>query len=209
MRVLHVEDNPLDADLVSRALQRHPDRVALQHVTTLAEARELLQQPERFDLTLIDLRLPDGSGLDLLSEIRERELPLAVVMLTGSGDQRAAISALQSGADDYIPKDIEAFARLPATLSGAHKRFAESVNRRSRILRVLYAEHNPVDIDLTRRHIERYNPYIRLTVVPDALLALSHLPPDSHQPCDFDVVLMDYQLPGIDALDAVDRKSVV
>ena len=203
MRVLHVEDNPVDADLVARTLSTASTQITLEHVYTLAEARDLLNHVQRFDLALVDLKLPDGSGLDLLGEIRERELPLAVVMLTGSGDQRSAIAALQSGADDYMPKDIESFSRLPATLRSAHQRFTDNVHRRSRTLRVLYAEHSASDIDLTRRHLERYNPYIRLTVVPDTTLALSHLPPDRNSPSDFDVVLLDYRLPGLDALEAV------
>lgn len=203
MHILHIEDNTVDADLVARAFRRSSPETQVDTVSTLADARELLQRAERFDLVLIDLRLPDGGGLDLLSEIRERELPLAVIMLTGSGDQSSAIAALQSGADDYIPKDTEAFARLPAVAIATLKRFREHVKRGARTLRVLYAEHNTADIDLTQRHIARHTPYIRLTVVPDATLALSHLPPDSSHPCNFDVVLLDYRLPGINALDAV------
>ena len=203
MRILHVEDNAADADLVERAVVRSLPDSKIEHVTTLADARDYLQKPERFDLALIDLKLPDGSGLDLLGEIQDRELPFPVVMLTGAGDPNAAVAALHSGADDYVPKDAEAFAGLPATLSAARQRFVERSRRRSHTLRVLYAEHNQADVDLTRRHIARHTPYIRLTVVPDALLALSHLPPDNRQSCDYDVVLLDYRLPGIDALDAV------
>ena len=203
MRILHVEDNAVDADLVERALGRSLPDSQIEHVATLADARDYLQKPERFDLALIDLKLPDGSGLDLLGEIQDRGHPFPVVMLTGSGDQNAAIAALHSGADDYVSKDAEAFASLPATLSAARERFVERSHRRARRLHVLYAEHNEADVDLTRRHIARHTPYIRLTVVPDALLALSHLPPDDQHSCDYDVVLLDYRLPGIDALDAV------
>ncbi len=203
MRLLHVEDNQVDADLVSRALHSRISGVRIDHATTLNAARELLIRPERFDLALIDLRLPDGNGLELLNEIRGRDLPLAVVMLTGSGDHRAAIASLQSGADDYVPKAVEAYARLPATITGAQKRFSERISNRSRMLHVLYAEHNAVDIDLTQRHLARQAPYIRLTVVPDAVVALGHLPLDRAHQCDYDVLLLDYRLPGIDALDAV------
>jgi diguanylate cyclase (GGDEF)-like protein/PAS domain S-box-containing protein len=203
MRILHVEDSPVDADLVALALGRTAPEAQLELATSIAQARELLQRPERYDLALIDLRLPDGDGLDLLGEIREQGLALPVVMLTGSGDQRAAIAALQSGADDYVAKEVESYAGLAATISAARERFAERSRRRSGKLRVLYAEHDPADIDLTRRHLARYAPFIRLTVVPDAVVALSHLPPERHDPCDFDVLLLDYRLPGIDALDAV------
>jgi diguanylate cyclase (GGDEF)-like protein/PAS domain S-box-containing protein len=188
---------------VSRALQRDAPDFTVDAASTLQQARELLINYQRFDLALVDLRLPDGNGFELVSEIRERELPIAIVMLTGSGDQQAAIAALQSGADDYIPKGVDAYSRLPAILSSARHRFTERTRMRRRRLRVLYAEHDAADIDLTRRHLERSAPYIRLTVVPDAVIALSHLPLDRDQPCEFDVVLLDYRLPGIDALEAV------
>ena len=202
MRILHVEDNSTDADLVHRALARTAPQAHVEVATSLAEARELLLRADRFELALLDLQLPDGSGLDLLVEIRERRLPLAVVMLTGSGDQRTAIAALQAGADGYAAKEIETYAALWPSLEDARRRFEGRGRESGRILRVLYAEPNAVDLDLTRRHLARTAPHIRLTAVPDAVLALSHLPPDASQSCDFDVVLLDFRLPGMDALEA-------
>jgi diguanylate cyclase (GGDEF)-like protein/PAS domain S-box-containing protein len=203
MRVLHVEDNPVDADLTRRLLARLAPEISLEHVSGLAEARACLREPVRYDLALIDLRLMDGSGLELLAEIRERQLPLAVVMLTGSGDQDAAIAALQAGADDYLTKGDAALEHLPVTLRDAWKRFHEASARRAHTLRVLYAEHNDADIDLTRRHLARHAPHIRLTAVRDADQALARLPTDMRTPADYDVVLLDYRLPGMDALEAV------
>ncbi len=203
MRLLHVEDNVTDADIVAQALRRTAEGIHIDLVYTLDAARNHLTHAEQYDAALVDLQLPDGSGLDLLAEIRERQLPLPVVLLTGSGDQQAAITALQSGADDYIPKDIDAYAQLATTLSAACRRFAERRRTRPRTLHVLYAEHNAADIDLSRRHLAKHAPYIRLTVVPDAMVALSLLPLDPSQACDYDVLLLDYRLPGVDALDAV------
>ncbi len=203
MRVLHVEDNPVDADLARLLLARLAPDIAIDLVPSLSAARERLRQPDRYDLALIDLHLLDGSGLELLAEIRERQLSVAVVVLTGSGDQEAAIAALQGGADDYLVKSDAALKQLPATLRAAWARFHEDDARRSRSLRVLYAEHNQADVDLTRRHLERHAPHIRLTVVQDAELALAQLPTDAQTPADYDVVLLDYRLPGVDALEAV------
>ncbi len=203
MRVLHVEDNPVDADLTRRSLARQAPDIVLENATTLALAAQALQQPGGYDLALIDLKLPDGSGLELLMHIREQQLPIAVVMLTGSGDQDAVVVALQAGADDYLSKGLEVFERLPMTLRGAWKRFHAAKIRRAHPLRVLYAEHNWADVDLTRRHLARYAPYVRLTVVTDVVEALRLLPLDAATPAQFDVVLLDYRMPGIDALEAV------
>ncbi len=203
LRILHVEDSSVDADLVARALKRDAQGAVIDLAHTLDEARRCLQHPDRYQVALIDVQLPDGNGLELLSEIRDRELALAVVMLTGSGDQSAAIASLQSGADDYFTKDVEVYAQLAPALTAALARFNEGRRVRSGTLQVLYAEHNPFDIDLTRRHLARHAPHIRLSAVSDAQAALERLPRGPAQPCEYDVLLLDYRLPGLDALDAV------
>lgn len=203
MRVLHVEDNPTDADLTRCVLARRAPEIELDQVSDQTAARVRLQDAADFDLALVDLRLPDGSGLELLVWIREHRLPLAVVMLTGSGDQECAIAALQAGADDYLTKDAAALERLPITLRDAHKRFHDARIRHERPLRVLYAEHSAADIDLTRRHLARYAPHIRLSLATDVGEVLARLPSDPGTQADFDVVLLDYRLPGLDALEAV------
>ena len=202
MRVLHVEDNRLDADLIRRQLERLVPDILLEQVTSLAAARGHLQTPDNFDLVLIDLRMPDGSGLELLGEIRHRQLPLAVVVLTGSGDQEMAIAALKAGADDYLSKQAD-MSCLPATLQSAWQRYHQARRNRSHPLKVLYAEPNPADVELTRRHLARHAPHIQLTVVVDAAQVLKQLPIDVHGPVAFDLLLLDYRLPGMDALELI------
>ena len=203
MRVLYVEDNPLDADLSQRHLAAVASDIQLDQAANLAIARHRLEQPERYDLALVDLGLPDGSGLELLAEIRAGHLPLAVVMLTGSGDQASAIAALQAGADDYLTKGINALDKLPATLRDAWRRYHEAATRRDHPLRVLYAEHNPADIDLTQRHLAQHAPHIQLVVATDTDQALARLPDRPDQTLACDVLLLDYSLPGTGALEAV------
>lgn len=203
MRVLHVEDNRGDADLARRYLARQAPEIVVIGAASLAEAREHLDRPSAFDVILVDLNLPDGSGFELLNWIRQSALPLAVVMLTGSGDQQAAVATLQAGADDYLIKDATTLERLPATLRAACARFQTSRARCSHPLRVLYAERNATDVDLTRRHLARFAPHIRLTMADDAGQILRQLPTDAATPADFDVVLLDCRLPGLDALAVV------
>lgn len=203
MRVLHVEDNPVDADLTARALKRALPGLELVRVGTLAEARACIAGAAAFDAALVDLSLPDGSGFELLMWIRSRTLPIAVIMLTGSGDPQSAVSALQAGADDYLAKGGNSAEQLAATLNGACNRSRKSRLNRAHTLRVLYAERSEADIDLTRRHIARVAPHIELTVVDDAGRALDLLPGNNVERADFDVVLLDYSLPGLDALDVV------
>ncbi|QDZ28591.1 EAL domain-containing protein [Noviherbaspirillum sp. UKPF54] len=200
--ILYLEDNAVDADLARRALARQMPETAMDLAPTLAAALErLAAHPHRYDMVLSDLRLPDGSGMDLLGHIRERKLPIAVVILTGSGDQAAAIAALKAGADDYVVKRDDYCRRLIHTLPAALARFRRESARKAGPLRVLYAEHNIFDIDLCRRHFSAHAPHIRLQVVGNGTEVLDCLPENSVDAPPYDVVLLDYQLPGINALE--------
>ncbi len=205
MKLLYVEDNPVDVDLVRRALR---DRLSDWHLRVagdLAEARRLVASEGPWDLLLIDLGLPDGSGLDLVRELREQALPLALVALTGQGDQDLAVAALKAGANDYVVKTLSFGDRLPTTLLAAVQRFAEQQSLQQRGLRVLYAEPHAVDADLTRRHLERYAPHIRIERVADSVHLLARLPLRQSDACPFDVLLLDYRLHPDSGLDILKR----
>ncbi len=139
MQVLYVEDNVLDSDLVAREISRQPGQFALTTARTLQEARHILQKNRQFDLILVDLHLPDGNGLELLTEIRGAEMPTAVVILTSSGDEDSAVAALKAGANDYIIKRDNYISRLPEVLTNALARFHAEIDRKNRPLRVTFA----------------------------------------------------------------------
>ncbi|MCQ8103058.1 EAL domain-containing protein [Methylomonas sp. SURF-2] len=200
MKVLYIEDSASDADLTARALRKSAPGIELDIANTLAAGLARLAQQQGYDVVLSDLSLPDGSGLDALAYVREKQLPSAVVIVTGSGDQDAAIAALKAGADDYLVKREHYLSRLPAALEQVVARFREHVDRNRRILRVLQVEHNTFDSDLTRRHLAQHAPHIRLTLAVTADDAL-RLMGDAGKTTDFDVVLVDYRLPGMDGLE--------
>jgi two-component system response regulator PilR (NtrC family) len=103
-RALIVDDEPDIRELLEITLGRmNIDTTAAENVT---RARELLDR-ERFDLCLTDMRLPDGSGLDLVAHITE-ELPhLPVAVITAHGSMDTAISALKAGAFDFVQKPVD------------------------------------------------------------------------------------------------------
>ena len=140
MKLLYIEDSPTDADLTRRALERSAPEIELQVATTLNAGFALLELPLNFDILLIDLHLPDGSGFEVLNYVRERSLPLAMIILTSSGDQESAIAALKAGADDYVGKGSDYLDRLPDTLRTALNRFRDSSVRKNQILHVLFVE---------------------------------------------------------------------
>ena len=201
MRLLYVEDNPVDVDLVRRALRDRLSHWQVQVADDLAQARLRIASEAPFDLLLIDLGLPDGSGLDLVRELREQALPVALVALTGQGDQDLAVAALKAGANDYLVKTASYGDRLPTTLLAAVQRFAAQQSLQQRGLRVLYAEPHALDADLTRRPLERYAPHIRVEMVVDSFNLLARLPLRPGDACPFDVLLLDYRLHPESGLD--------
>jgi len=207
MKILYVEDNPFDADITRRELHRQAPQLQLDVVDTLAAAYQRLEtSSQAYTAVLLDLRLPDGDGLNLLNYIRAHELPLVVVILTGGGDEETVVSALKAGADDYIIKRSDYLHELPHTLDTAIRRFETGQEVRNRRLRVLYAETNPQDIDLTRRHLGQATAYIQLDVLGTESEIMAVLK-DPETTNSYDVLLLDYALGGLNALELVKQFS--
>jgi diguanylate cyclase (GGDEF)-like protein/PAS domain S-box-containing protein len=208
MRILYLEDSATDADLTVRMLGRTAPDIAVEVVGTVAAALDAVgrvgqavrdgREPP-LDLLLLDVHLPDGNGVSVLAEVRVRALPLAVVVLTGSGDEQSVLSALRAGADDYVVKRSEYWANLASTLRSALVRFRSLEEGRGRHLRVLYVESTEHDVELTRRHLAASAPHIHLEAAGSADEALAIL---GHGQVP-DVLLMDYRLPGMNALEAL------
>lgn len=206
MKILYIEDNPFDAELTQIELKKQDRSFEVTHVSTIRQALELFKQPEPpvFDLILTDMNLADGSGLTLLAEVRNLEIPVAVVLVTGQGDEETAVAALKAGADDYIIKQKDYLKNLPQTLENALQRFQKVKTRFSRPIRVLYAEHNAIDIDLTLRHIKSHAPHIQMDVVRDTF-SVNHILSTATAETRYDVFLIDLHLPGEEALTLVKR----
>ncbi len=120
MKILYVEDEIAHVELTQRTLDENIHaQFTLFHAETIKDALNLLDAEPDMDLVLSDLRLPDGTGLDLLKRVRERNSPPAVVLVTGQGDQEVAVEALKSGAADYLVKQSDYLHRLPVVISNA------------------------------------------------------------------------------------------
>lgn len=104
IEVLLVEDNPGDAWLVRILLDEvGAERFAVTHAVSLGSAFELLDDHD-FDVLLVDLSLPDSSGLETVVKTRDRAADIPIVVLSGRDDEESALQALQSGAEDYLVK---------------------------------------------------------------------------------------------------------
>ena len=202
MKILYVEDNPMDIDLTRRFLKKTAPHIDMDAVACQKDALKILKGPgfNSYDLVLTDLRLPDGDGIAILSFIRSRSIPSAVVILTSQGNEETAVAVLKSGADDYIIKKPGYLDHLPLALENALTTHKAGTLRRNRPIQVIYLEHNKNDIDFTRRHMTRYATHITIHTVETVshFLSLCNIPEQLDQ---FNVMLIDYRLPGANALE--------
>jgi DNA-binding NtrC family response regulator len=100
IRILFVDDDPQAQNLLATVL---PDTYTVVSALTAAEGLELFARTDP-DVVLLDINLPDRSGLDLLDEILRRPLAPPVIMLTAFGKVEFVKRAIQAGAYDYVLK---------------------------------------------------------------------------------------------------------
>lgn len=112
INLLIVDDEVTYAELLGERLSRKGFQVKVVHKAS--EAMTMLQK-HNFDLALLDQRLPDGDGLELLHLAKATDPNLEAVMLTGYGTMESAIEALKDGAYDYLTKPCNV-AKLEFTL---------------------------------------------------------------------------------------------
>jgi two-component system, cell cycle sensor histidine kinase and response regulator CckA len=104
LRVLLIEDNAGDADLVREYLsQSHKAIFEVECVPSLAQAISILEQ-DQIDVILLDLGLPDSSGLETLSRVLKTAPGSATVVLTGLDDDVTGLESVRLGAQDYLFK---------------------------------------------------------------------------------------------------------
>lgn len=203
MRVLYVEDNLEDIELTRQAL---PDDT-LVAVTSVAEAQSLLDQdPTAFEVVLVDVRLPDGPGLSVLSHIRAHHWPLTVIMVTGLGDDQTVMAALKAGANDYIVKRDDYLKHLPRLIAAALARQQAVLDRHQVVLPVVYAETDSTTAQLTQDHISRYAPHLQVHRVstPEALHQRLALPPETRP----QAVLLNCHFHDLNVLDFVRNNAL-
>ncbi len=104
LRILLVEDNPGDARLVREVLaESNAHQFELVHVDRLRDGLEHLQSGS-FDLVLLDLGLPESTGLKTLIRVHAVSPTIPIIVLTGNDDEDLGISAVRMGAQDYLVK---------------------------------------------------------------------------------------------------------
>lgn len=158
MRVLLVEDDRSLADIIVSGMREQ--RVEVQVAANVQVGRERAELGH-FDVIVLDVMLPDGSGFDLCAWIRAHGVTTPILMLTARDAVDDRVSGLESGADDYLIKPF-AFRELVARVRALARRQPAIAPAEHRIAN-LY-------VDLASRAVSRNGALIRLTAKEFALL---------------------------------------
>lgn len=159
MRLLLVEDDAELAAAVSGGLREHGYQV--RHAASFADGRYQAGDGD-FDLVVLDVMLPGGSGFDLCRELRARGSSTPILMLTARDSVDDRVTGLDVGADDYLTKPF-AFRELLARV--------RALARRRRDLEPEVVAIADLEVDLGRRRVKRAGKEIELTAKEFALLA--------------------------------------
>ena len=159
MRLLLVEDDAELAAVVTAGLREHGYQV--RHAASFAEGRYQAGDGV-FDLLILDVMLPGGSGFDLCRELRAGGSSTPILMLTARDAVDDRVTGLDVGADDYLTKPF-AFRELLARV--------RALARRRRDLEPEVVAIADLEVDLGRRRVVRAGRPIELTAKEFALLA--------------------------------------
>lgn len=104
LRILLIEDRPEDVHLVTRCLRSDRRLHSIESVDRVSRSLPLLDEG-CVDLILLDLGLPDSTGLESFHRLRAHAPDIPIIILTGESDEQGASEAVRSGAQDYLIKE--------------------------------------------------------------------------------------------------------
>ena len=106
-RILMVEDSRALSENLATLLNRTPDLEVLGTTSSPAECRNFVTGGEGLDVSIVDLSLPDGQGIDLINELRKSCPDTPMLVLTTSLDPRDQAQAIKAGADAVLSKSAD------------------------------------------------------------------------------------------------------
>lgn len=124
MKVLIIEDNIFMGELIQKML-----KLKKYQVDWLKDGVEVMEylSANNYDILLVDWMLPKSSGIEVIREIRDKNINIPIIMLTAKSQTADKVSGLNTGADDYLTKPFE-FEELEARILANVKRFSMTQN---------------------------------------------------------------------------------
>lgn len=163
-RILLLEDDNSLIDGLQYTLEKNG--FSLDIAKTTAQARDFLNSGTAYALLLLDVTLPDGTGFDICTQVRQRDSRIPIIFLTASDEEVNIIRGLDSGGDDYITKPFklgELLSRIRALL----RRASLSLQEEASFLRC-----GDLSIDFIQRRVSLKNEILELTTAEYRLLSL-------------------------------------
>ncbi|MCM1121297.1 MAG: response regulator, partial [Eubacterium sp.] len=101
--ILFLEDEPTIREVLTEYM-----KIQNYHVTCAQNGKQAIELLDRqpFDMAVLDIMVPEVSGLEVLQSIKERYPEMAVIMLTALGDEKTQVQAFNLYADDYVIKPV-------------------------------------------------------------------------------------------------------
>ncbi len=124
LRILVIEDNPGDVFLLKEMLrEQHDFSFSLESFNCLSEGLACLAEGQ-LDIILLDLSLPDSHGIETFRKLKALDIPMPVIILTGSHDLELPMKALQEGAQDYLIKGTVTSSLLARAITYSLERWS-------------------------------------------------------------------------------------
>lgn len=120
IRILYIGENATDYETVARMVKRET-RLKLFHAESITTAFQRLEE-QTFDVVLLDFYLPDGTALEVITRINNRQIATPLVCITGRGNDEIAAKVLRSGAYDYLSTSDLDRGILIGTIKGAFEK---------------------------------------------------------------------------------------
>jgi two-component system, OmpR family, copper resistance phosphate regulon response regulator CusR len=158
MRVLIVEDDPGLAAIIKTGFGEQGIQVVAESTFAAGKTRAVLGT---FDVIILDVMLPGGSGFDLCRDLRKREIATPILMLTARDTVDDRVAGLEVGADDYLTKPF-AFRELLARVRALARRRGAPLPEPVRV--------SDIEVDLTAQRVRRGGKAIELTAKEFSLL---------------------------------------
>ena len=136
IRILYVDDYPLDRELVRDALEKEQGGFQVVEAASRADFEARLAEGG-YDLVLSDFNILGFEGLQVLDAVRAKDPRVPVVIVTGTGSEEVAVEAIKRGASDYVIKTPKHIRHLPLTIHAAldKKRLEEEKEHANQTLR--------------------------------------------------------------------------
>lgn len=153
VRLLIVDDHDMFAQSLRMALSTEPDFVVVGTAPTLARARAMIVS-EAPDVVLLDHRLPDGLGVDSITELKGLRPAAKIVVLTAAAEDQMLVTATEAGCAGFILKTSPLDELVAAVRTAAAGEIMVSTDLLARLLNRLRHRHDQPSHDLTTRERE-------------------------------------------------------